>query len=122
MIFNSDNYSPQTFIDYIIEQMKLENVSTEVEAKIRHEIERKLGNRVIETIVNAMDDYQMATFEHVKKYYPSKSDFEIIFMLLDDMPLLYEFMFKGMNDLADEILYDIAHLDKVLEEKKKVKK
>jgi len=122
MIFNSDNYNPKAFIDYIIEQMKLENVSAEVEKQIRHEIEKKLGNCVIETIVNAMDEYQMATFEHIKKYYPSKSDFEIMFMLLDDMPLLHEFMFKGINDLADEILYDIAHLDNAIEDNKKIKK
>ena len=122
MIFNSYNYSPKAFTDYIIEKMNLNNETLEVENKIRHEIEKKLGNRIIETIINAMDEDQVELYEDIKETYPERSQFEILFMLLDDIPMLHEFMIKSVNDLADEILYDIAKLDRALAENVKVKK
>ncbi|MBU1446118.1 hypothetical protein KKD70_02555 [Patescibacteria group bacterium] len=121
MIFNSYNYSPKAFIDYIIEKMNLNNETLEVENKIRHEIEKKLGNRIIETIINAMDEDQMELYEDIKETYPERSQFEILFMLLDDIPMLHEFMIKSVNDLADEILYDVAKLDRAIDENTKVK-
>ena len=117
-MFNSENFSYKVFIDYIIDKMKLSNEDPLLVAKIEKEIGRTLGDRIILSVMNAMKEDDVLQFETMRLQNETMSDFEIIYVMVDDMPILYEVMMKGVNDLADDLLYDVERLDAVLEEKK----
>lgn len=117
-MFNSENFSYKVFIDYIIEKMKLTNEDPLLKAKIEKEIGRTLGDRIILSVMNAMKEDDVLQFETMRLQNDTMSDFEIIYVMVDDMPILHEVMMKSVNDLADELLYDVERLDAVLEEKR----
>ncbi|MBA4337193.1 hypothetical protein C0416_05505 [bacterium] len=120
-MFTFENYSAKAFVDYVVEQMKLKDSNPDVKAKIEKEILTTLGRRIIASVVNAMTEENLVKFDIIKATHPEFSDYEAIFALIDEIPLLHEIMIKNVNDLAQELIYDVNRLDEALEKSKSKK-
>ncbi|MBN1494749.1 hypothetical protein JW911_03375 [Candidatus Peregrinibacteria bacterium] len=116
-MFDSKNFSYRTFLDHVMQRMHLENTEEPIKTKIEKEIARILGNRIITTVMNTMTEDNLTEFDILRTKNPDLADLELLFMYVENIPALSESMIKSINDLADELTYDAARLDKVLEEK-----
>ena len=117
-MFTFENYSHKAFIDYVMEKMNLNEAEAGVKRKIEKEITRTLGQRIIVSVINSMTDEDMDKYEVLREMNPKWSKYEVLFALIDDMPVLHEVMMKGINDLAQELVYDTNRLDEALEKSK----
>lgn len=117
-MFTSENFSYQAFIDYVMDKLRLNDSEPDIKAKIEKELLRTLGNRILLSVMNAMTDDDIQTFEMIRTANPDMSDYEIIYSIVDEIPALYEVMMKNINDLVDELTYDVERLDAILEKKK----
>jgi hypothetical protein len=117
-MFTSENFTYQAFIDHVMEKLKLNDSEPDIKAKIEKELLRTLGNRILLSIMHAMTDDDIKTFEMIRTANPDMSDYEIIYAIVDEIPALNEVMLKNINDLVDELTYDAERLDEVLEKKK----
>jgi hypothetical protein len=120
--FTAENFTYQAFIDHVMEKLKLNDAEPDVKSKIEKELLRTLGNRILLSVMHAMTDDDIKTFEMIRTANPDMSDYEIIYAIVDEVPALHEVMMKNINDLLDELTYDAQRLDEVLEEKKQNKK
>ena len=102
-----------------MEKMNLENAEPSIKRKIEKEITKTLGQRIITSVVNSMTEEDMVKYEVIRHAHPEFSKYEVLFALIDDMPVLHEVMMKGINDLAQELVYDAARLDKALKKTNK---
>lgn len=121
MKFTYDNFSHKTFVDYVIKEMKLEDTEPEVLQKIKTEILRTLGDRILVSIMSAMTEENLLEFETMQTMYPDQSEFEMLFSIIDKVPALHEVLIKNVNDLAEELLYDVDKLDQVIDKHTKTK-
>jgi len=117
-MFTFENYSPKAFIDYVMGEMKLNNSNPDIKAKIEKEIIKTLGQRIIISVMNAMTEENMVKYEVLRHAHPEFNNYEVIFAIVDEIPALHEIMMKGVNDLAQELIYDTNRLDKALEQSK----
>ena len=113
-MFTFENYSHKAFLDYVMDKMNLNNAKSDVKRKIEKEITRTLGQRILTSVINSMTDEDMTKYEILREVHPEWDKFETIFALIDDMPVLHEVMMKGVNDLAQELVYDTNRLDEAL--------
>lgn len=121
MKFTYENFSHKAFVDYIIKEMKLENTEPDVLEKIKTEILRTLGDRILVSIMSAMNEENVLEFEAMQEMYPQQSEFEMLFSIIDKVPALHEVLIKNVNDLAEELLYDVERLDEVIDKHTKTK-
>ncbi len=122
-MFTFENYSPKAFIDYVMEKMDLNDAKPEVKKKIEKEIVKTLGQRIITSVINSMSEEDMMKYEILRDANPNWSKYEVLFGLIDEMPTLHEVLMKGVNDLAQELVYDTDRLDEALaKSKNKTKK
>jgi len=117
-MFTFENYTHKAFIDYVIKKMNLSDANPDVKLKIEKEIIKTLGRRIISSVINSMTEENMVKYEIIKHAHPEFSNYEVLFALIDDIPALHEVMIKGVNDLAQELIYDTTKLDKALEKSK----
>lgn len=117
-MFTFENYTPKAFIDYVMDKMNLNNAKPDVKKKIEKEIVKTLGQRIITSVVNSMSEEDMMKYEILRDANPSWSKYEILFALVDEMPTLHEVMMKGVNDLAQELIYNTNRLDEAIEKSK----
>jgi len=117
-MFTSENFSYQAFISHVMEKLKLNDSEPDIKAKIEKELLRTLGNRILLSVMNAMTDDDIQTFEMIRTKEPDLSDYEIIYAIVDEVPALHEVMMKGINDLVDELTDDAEKIQEVLDEKK----
>lgn len=113
-MFTFENYSPKAFIEYVMDKMDLNDAKPEVKKKIEKEIVKTLGQRIITSVINSMSEEDMMKYEILRDANPNWSKYEVLFGLIDEMPTLHEVMMKGINDLAQELIYDTNRLDKAL--------
>lgn len=122
-MFTFENYSPQAFVEYVMDKMNLNDAKPEVKKKIEKEIVKTLGHRIITSVINSMSEEDMMKYEILRDANPNWSKYEVLFGLIDEMPTLHEVMIKGINDLAQELIYDTNRLDKALvKSKNKIQK
>jgi len=121
MQFTYENFSHKAFLDYILKEMKLEDAEPEVLEKIKKEIMRTLGDRILVSIMSAMTEENLLEFEMMQATYPGLSEFEMLFSIIDKVPALHEVMIKNVNDLAQELLYDVEKIDEVIDKHTKPK-
>lgn len=122
-MFTFENYTPKAFIDYVTDKMNLNDAKPNVKKKIEKEIVKTLGQRIITSVINSMSEEDMVKYEILRDTNPKWSKYEVLFALIDEMPTLHEVMMKGVNDLAQELIYDTNRLDEAIEKsKKKTKK
>ncbi len=120
--FTAENFTYQAFIDHVMEKLKLNDAEPDIKSKIEKELLRTLGNRILLSVMHAMEDDDIKTFEMIRTANPDMSDYEIIYALVDEVPALHEVMMKNINDLVEELTYDAQRLDEILEEKNQNKK
>lgn len=113
-MFTFENYSPKAFIEYVMDKMNLNDSKPEVKKKIEKEIVKTLGQRIITSVINSMSEEDMMKYEILRDANPNWSKYEVLFGLIDEMPTLHEVMMKGVNDLAQELVYDTNRLDEAL--------
>jgi hypothetical protein len=122
-MFTFENYTPKAFINYVMDKMNLNDAKPNVKKKIEKEIVKTLGQRIITSVINSMSEEDMVKYEILRDTNPKWSKYEVLFALIDEMPTLHEVMMKGVNDLAQELVYDTNRLDEAIEKsKKKTKK
>lgn len=117
-MFDHSNFTYKNFIDYVIEKMHLNDVKEPTKSKIKQEILHILGDRILYATANAMTEENLDTFNTMKEENPNLTVFEILFLMADQIPVLYEVMMKHINDLAEELIYDVERLDNALAERK----
>lgn len=118
--FTFENFSHKAFVEYVTEKMKLTDANEDVKEKIQKRIHMLLGDRIFISIMAAMTDENLAEFETAKKIYEDMSEFEILYSIVDKVPMLHEVLIKNVNDLADELLYDFDKIDEIIEKNKTV--
>ncbi|MBD3157135.1 hypothetical protein GF369_04900 [Candidatus Peregrinibacteria bacterium] len=117
-MFTFENYSPKAFIEYVMDKMNLNDAKPDVKKKIEKEIVKTLGQRIITSVVNSMTEEDMMKYEILRDANPKWSKYEVLFAFIDEMPTLHEVMMKGVNDLAQELIYDTNRLDEAIEKSK----
>lgn len=117
-MFTFENYSPKAFIEYVMDKMNLNDAKPDVKKKIEKEIVKTLGQRIITSVVNSMTEEDMMKYEILRDANPKWSKYEVLFAFVDEMPTLHEVMMKGVNDLAQELIYDTNRLDEAIEKSK----
>ncbi|MFC1600365.1 hypothetical protein ACFL3T_05025 [Patescibacteria group bacterium] len=120
MKFTYENFSHKAFVDYIMKEMKLTDADPDVTEKIKKEILRTLGDRILLSIMSAMNEENLLEFEMMQATYPGLSEFEMLFSIIDKVPALHEVFLKNVNDLAEELLHDVSRLDEVIDKHTKV--
>jgi len=118
-MFTPENFSFKAFIDLVIERMNLKNAEEGVRTKIEREILRLLDNRIMGCVFNSMTEDNLIQYDLLREQNPEVSDFENLFKMIEEIPALHEIMLKGVNDLADELIYDSQRLDAALEVREK---
>ncbi len=118
--FTFENFSHKAFVEYLMDKMQLTDANEEVKEKIQKRILMLLGDRIFISIMAAMTDENLAEFETAKKIYEDMSEFEILYSIVDKVPMLHEVLIKNVNDLADELLYDFDKIDEIIEKNKTV--
>ena len=74
-----------------------------------------------EKLVEILTEENLLEFELMQATYPDQSEFEMLFSIIEKVPALHEVLIKNVNDLAEELLYDVDKLDKVIEKHTKTK-
>lgn len=121
MTFTYENFTHKSFVEYVMKEMKLTDADPEVTAKIQKEILRTLGDRILLSIMSAMTEENLLEFEMMQEMYPDQSEFEMLFSIIEKVPALHEVLIKNVNDLAEELLYDVDKIDEVIAKQTKVK-
>jgi hypothetical protein len=121
MKFTYENFTHKAFVEYVMKEMKLTDADPNVTEKIQKEILRTLGDRILLSIMSAMTEENLLEFEMMKEMYPGQSEFEMLFSIIDKVPALHEVLLKNVNDLAEELLYDVDKLDEVIDKHTKAK-
>lgn len=116
-MFTPENFSFKAFIDFVIERMNLKDAEEDVRTKIEREIMRLLDNRIMACVFGSMTEENLIQYDLMREQNPEVSEFEIIFKMVDEIPGLHEIMLKGVNDLAEELIYDAQTLDAALAER-----
>lgn len=119
--FTFDNFSHKIFVEYVMDKMQITDANEEVKEKIQRRILMLLGDRIFLSVMGAMTEENLAEFETAKKVYEDMSEFEILYSMLEKIPMLQEVLLKNVNDLADELLYDFDKIDQLIEKNKTAK-
>ena len=119
--FTFENFTHKAFVEYLMDKMQLTDANEEVKEKIQKQILMLLGDRIFISIMAAMTDENLAEFETAKAVYGDMSEFEILYSIVDKVPMLHEVLIKNVNDLADELLYDFDKIDEIIEKNKTAK-
>ena len=71
--------------------------------------------------MDAMTKENFDSYEIIRGSNPDLTDLECLYLMMKEIPLLHEYMIKGVQNLADELTYDVERLDAALEKKSKQK-
>lgn len=119
--FTFENFTHKAFVEYLMDKMQITDANDEVKEKIQRQILMLLGDRIFLSVMGAMTEENLAEFETAKAVHEDMSELEILYSMLEKVPMLQEVLIKNVNDLADELLYDFDKIDTIIEENKTAK-
>ncbi len=112
--FTFENFSHKAFVEYLMGKMQLNDTDAETKERIQKQILMLLGDRIFISIMSAMTEENLAEFELSKLTHVDMSEFEILYSIIDHVPMLHEVLIKNVNDLAEELLHDIDKIDTLI--------
>lgn len=105
-------FNPESFIDQVMEAMKLGKASESEIQHLRDEIELQLSQRIVDTVVSSMGKREIALFEKILDDHPELDEIDAIMMLAPDMPELKDKMERQINSLFAELVMHAEAVEK----------
>lgn len=112
-MFTIENFSFKKFVDQVMEKMKLNEIPEDQKEKFRKQIVETLGDRIITSAVNGMNNENILQFEMIRSENPQFTTFETLFMMADNIPAIAQIIEKSINDLEEELTHDADKVNEI---------
>jgi hypothetical protein len=106
------------FVDEVIKAMKIGKTSDFKNAALREEIEARLGDRIIVTVINSMETRELKIFESLMVDHPELDEIDALMVMAPNMPGLKEKLERNINSLYAELAYDAERIEESLKANK----
>ena len=105
-------FNPQTFVDDVIEAMKLGETTAPVMLELRKAVEKRLSDRIIITILDSFEDREMKLYERLLADHQELDDIDVLMMIAPQIPGIREKMERGINSLYFELTREAEEVEK----------
>lgn len=115
-------FNSQAFVDKVLEDCDLGDISAQVRAELQEQVERRLSERITATVINSMNDKDMQVYEKVLADHPELDDMDALTVVASNLPDLQLKLLKSIQDLYDELTYDARQVQMALDRRGEAEK
>ncbi len=115
-------FNSQAFVDKVLEDCDLGDVSAQVRAELEEQVERRLSERITATVINGMTDKDMQLYEKVLADHPELDDMDALTVVASSLPDLQIRLLKSIQDLYDELTYDARQIQTAMDRRTEAEK
>ncbi len=108
-------FNSQAFVDKVLEDCDLGNVSAQERAELEEQVERRLSERITATVINGMTDKDMQLYEKVLSDHPELDDMDALTVIASNLPDLQLKLLKSIQDLYEELTYDARQIQTAMD-------
>jgi len=108
-------FNSQAFVDKVLQDCELGDVSTQDRAELSEQIERRLSERITAVVINGMKDKDMDLYEKVLADHPELDDMDALTIIASGLPDLQIKLLKAIQDLYEELTYDARQIQRAMD-------
>jgi hypothetical protein len=108
------------FIDDVIRDMKLGDVTAPVLLDLQNEIAERVGDTILSTVIRSFKERELKMFENMLKDHPELDELDVLWLVAHEVEGLKEKLIREINSLYAQLVYDAEKIGEATKPDKNV--
>lgn len=108
-------FDPKVFVDQVMKDCDFGQLDAQTDSALRSGIQRRLGERIVATVIDSFSEREFALMEKVMEDHPELDDIDALMLISTEVPNLDQQLEKAIRDLYEEMVYDTKKIQEAMD-------